>query len=245
MALIVQKFGGSSVADPESIKRVARRIIETKNAGNDVAVVVSAMGDTTDDLIDQALSIDSNPPAREMDISMSLLAMAIHAAGSHAYSFTGSQAGFMTDAQFGTAHIKAVKPDRVRRALDKGSVAIVAGFQGVNEGGDATTLGRGGSDTSAVALAVALDADVCEIYTDVDGVFTADPRIVPTARRIPVIDYESMLEMSSCGSKVLALRCVEYAQRFGMPLHVRSSFSHRRGTLIVPEDVDPRTLPNI
>ena len=151
MALIVQKFGGSSVADPESIKRVARRIIETKNAGNDVAVVVSAMGDTTDDLIDQALSIDSNPPAREMDmlmtagerISMSLLAMAIHAAGSHAYSFTGSQAGFMTDAQFGTAHIKAVKPDRVRRALDKGSVAIVAGFQGVNEGGDATTLGRG------------------------------------------------------------------------------------------------------
>ena len=176
MALIVQKFGGSSVADPESIKRVARRIIETKNAGNDVAVVVSAMGDTTDDLIDQALSIDSNPPAREMDmlmtagerISMSLLAMAIHAAGSHAYSFTGSQAGFMTDAQFGTAHIKAVKPDRVRRALDKGSVAIVAGFQGVNEGGDATTLGRGGSDTSAVALAVALDADICEIYTDVD-----------------------------------------------------------------------------
>ena len=134
---------------------------------------------------------------------------------------------------------------RVRRALDKGSVAIVAGFQGVNEGGDATTLGRGGSDTSAVALAVALDADVCEIYTDVDGVFTADPRIVPTARRIPVIDYESMLEMSSCGSKVLALRCVEYAQRFNMPLHVRSSFSHRRGTLIVPEDVDPRTLPNI
>ena len=241
MALIVQKFGGSSVADPESIKRVARRIIETKNAGNDVAVVVSAMGDTTDDLIDQALSIDSNPPAREMDmlmtagerISMSLLAMAIHAAGSHAYSFTGSQAGFMTDAQFGTAHIKAVKPDRVRRALDKGSVAIVAGFQGVNEGGDATTIGRGGSDTSAVALAV------------VDGVFTADPRIVPTARRIPVIDYESMLEMSSCGSKVLALRCVEYAQRFNMPLHVRSSFSHRRGTLIVPEDVDPRTLPNI
>ena len=189
MALIVQKYGGSSVADPESIKRVARRIIETKNAGNDVAVVVSAMGDTTDDLIDQALSIDSNPPAREMDmlmtagerISMSLLAMAIHAAGSHAYSFTGSQAGFMTDAQFGTAHIKAVKPDRVRRALDLGSVAIVAGFQGVNEGGDATTLGRGGSDTSAVALAVALDADVCEIYTDVDGVFTADPRIVPAA----------------------------------------------------------------
>ena len=253
MALIVQKFGGSSVADPESIKRVARRIIETKNAGNDVAVVVSAMGDTTDDLIDQALSIDSNPPAREMDmlmtagerISMSLLAMAIHAAGAHAYSFTGSQAGFMTDAQFGTAHIKAVKPDRVQNALSLGDVAIVAGFQGINAKGDATTLGRGGSDTSAVALAVALGADICEIYTDVDGVFTADPRIVPKASRIPVIGYDEILEMSSCGSKVLALRCVEYAQRFNMPLHVRSSFSHRPGTLIVPDGVDPRSLPNI
>ena len=238
MALIVQKYGGSSVADADSIKRVARRIIETKNAGNDVAVVVSAMGDTTDDLIDQAMSIDSNPPAREMDmlmtagerISMSLLAMAIHAAGSHAYSFTGSQAGFMTDAQFGAAHIRAVNPDRVRRALNKGS---------------ATTLGRGGSDTSAVALAVALGADVCEIYTDVDGVFTADPRIVPTARRIPAIGYDEILEMSSCGSKVLALRCVEYAQRFKMPLHVRSSFSHRPGTLVLPDGVDPNSLPNV
>ena len=195
MALIVQKYGGSSVADADSIKRVARRIIETKNAGNDVAVVVSAMGDTTDDLIDQAMSIDSNPPAREMDmlmtagerISMSLLAMAIHAAGSHAYSFTGSQAGFMTDAQFGAAHIRAVNPDRVRRALNKGSVAIVAGFQGQSERGDATTLGRGGSDTSAVALAVALGADVCEIYSDVDGVYTADPRVVPRARKLDVI----------------------------------------------------------
>lgn len=253
VALIVQKYGGSSVADTDSILRVAKRIVETKDAGNDVAVVVSAMGDTTDDLIDQAMSIDSNPPAREMDmlmtagerISMSLLAMAIHAAGSHAYSFTGSQAGFMTDAQFGAAHIKAVKPDRVRRALAKGSVAIVAGFQGMNEGGDATTLGRGGSDTSAVALAVALHADVCEIYTDVDGVFTADPRIVPTARRIESIGYEEMLEMSSCGSKVLALRCVEYAQRFAMPLHVRSSFSHRRGTVILPDHVDAHSLPNL
>ena len=251
MALIVQKYGGSSVADADSIKRVARRIIETKNAGNDVAVVVSAMGDTTDDLIDQAMSIDSNPPAREMDmlmtagerISMSLLAMAIHAAGSHAYSFTGSQAGFMTDAQFGAAHIRAVNPDRVRRALNKGSVAIVAGFQGQSERGDATTLGRGGSATSAVA--VALGADVCEIYTDVDGVFTADPRIVPTARRIPAIGYDEILEMSSCGSKVLALRCVEYAQRFKMPLHVRSSFSHRPGTLVLPDGVDPNSLPNV
>ncbi|RBP97248.1 aspartate kinase [Bifidobacterium aemilianum] len=252
MALIVQKYGGSSVADAESLKRVARRIIETKRAGNEVAVVVSAMGDTTDDLIDQAMSIDSNPPAREMDmlmtagerISMSLLAMAIHSAGSEAYSFTGSQAGFMTDACFGAAHIKSVKPARVREALDKGCVAIVAGFQGMNEGGDATTLGRGGSDTSAVALAVALGADVCEIYTDVDGIFTADPRIVPTAKRIPAIGYEDILEMASCGSKVLALRCVEYAQRFNMPLHVRSSFSHRPGTLIVPDGVNPQSLPN-
>ena len=176
---------------------------------------------------------------------MSLLAMAIHAQGSHAYSFTGSQAGFMTDAQFGAAHIRAVKPDRVQHALKKGSVAIVAGFQGISEIGDDTTLGRGGSDTSAVALAVALGADICEIYTDVDGVFTADPRIVPTAKRIPVIDYDSMLEMSSCGSRVLALRCVEYAQRFSMPLHVRSSFSHRNGTLVVPNGVDPKSLPNL
>ncbi|WEV46406.1 aspartate kinase [Bifidobacterium sp. ESL0690] len=253
MALIVQKYGGSSVADAESIKRVAKRIVETKRKGNNVAVVVSAMGDTTDDLIDQAMSIDSNPPAREMDmlmtagerISMSLLAMAIHAAGERAYSFTGSQAGFMTDAQFGAAHIKAVKPERVAHVVHDGKIAIVAGFQGINADGDYTTLGRGGSDTSAVALAVALGADICEIYTDVDGIFTADPRIVPSARRIPSISYDAILEMASCGSKVLALRCVEYAQRFNMPLHVRSSFSHRMGTLVVPEGVDARELPNL
>ena len=245
MALIVQKYGGSSVADTESIKRVAKRVVETEKKGNKVAVVVSAMGDTTDDLIDQALSIDSNPPEREMDmlmtagerISMSLLAMAIHAEGSRAHSFT--------DARYGAAHIKAVRPDRVKNALSLGDIAIVAGFQGINAKGDATTLGRGGSDTSAVALAVALGADICEIYTDVDGIFTADPRIVPSARRIPSIDYESILEMASCGSKVLALRCVEYAQRFNMPLHVRSSFSRRPGTLVVPDGIDPRTLPNL
>ena len=245
MALIVQKYGGSSVADTESIKRVAKRVVETEKKGNKVAVVVSAMGDTTDDLIDQALSIDSNPPEREMDmlmtagerISMSLLAMAIHA--------EGSRAGFFTDARYGAAHIKAVRPDRVKNALSLGDIAIVAGFQGINAKGDATTLGRGGSDTSAVALAVALGADICEIYTDVDGIFTADPRIVPSARRIPSIDYESILEMASCGSKVLALRCVEYAQRFNMPLHVRSSFSRRPGTLVVPDGIDPRTLPNL
>ncbi len=189
MALIVQKYGGSSVADTESIKRVAKRVVETEKKGNKVAVVVSAMGDTTDDLIDQALSIDSNPPEREMDmlmtagerISMSLLAMAIHAEGSRAHSFTGQQAGFFTDARYGAAHIKAVRPDRVKNALSLGDIAIVAGFQGINAKGDATTLGRGGSDTSAVALAVALGADICEIYTDVDGIFTADPRIVPSA----------------------------------------------------------------
>ena len=253
MALIVQKFGGSSVADTDSIKRVARRIIDTKKKGNDVAVVVSAMGDTTDDLIDQAKDIDPYPPDREMDmlmtagerISMSLLAMAIHAQGAHAHSFTGQQAGFLTDTQYGAAHIKAVKPDRVKQVLDQGDVAIVAGFQGINSKGDATTLGRGGSDTSAVALAVALEADVCEIYTDVDGIFTADPRIVPTARRIPAISYEAILEMAACGSKVLALRCVEYAQRFKMPVHVRSSFSHRPGTLVLPDGVDPRSIPNL
>ncbi|MBW3088294.1 aspartate kinase [Bifidobacterium sp. 82T24] len=253
MALIVQKYGGSSVADTDSIKRVARRIIETKKKGNDVAVVVSAMGDTTDDLIDQALDIDAKPPEREMDmlmtagerISMSLLAMAIHAQGVRAHSFTGQQAGFLTDARYGAAHIRAVKPKRVAEVLNQGDVAIVAGFQGINVKGDATTLGRGGSDTSAVALAVALGADVCEIYTDVDGVFTADPRIVPTARRIPAISYEAILEMAACGSKVLALRCVEYAERFKMPLHVRSSFSHRPGTLILPEGADPRSIPNL
>ncbi len=252
VALIVQKYGGSSVADSDSIKRVAKRIIATKKAGNDVAVVVSAMGDTTDDLIDQALDMDSNPPAREMDmlmtagerISMSLLAMAIHAQGDKAHSFTGSQAGFMTDARYGAAHIRAVHPHRVAEALGNGEVGIVAGFQGVNPDGDATTLGRGGSDTSAVALAVALHADVCEIYTDVDGVFTADPRIVPTARRIPVISYEEMMEMAASGSKILALRCVEYAQRFHMPIHVRSSFSHRSGTLIIPQGMNPGIVPN-
>ncbi len=253
MALIVQKYGGSSVADTESIKRVAKRVVETKKKGNRVAVVVSAMGDTTDDLIDQALSIDSNPPEREMDmlmtagerISMSLLAMAIHAAGEPC-AFVHRSAGRILHRHplRRRAHQGREARPRAERAV-VGDVAIVAGFQGINAKGDATTLGRGGSDTSAVALAVALGADICEIYTDVDGVFTADPRIVPKASRIPVIGYDEILEMSSCGSKVLALRCVEYAQRFNMPLHVRSSFSHRPGTLIVPDGVDPRSLPNI
>ena len=247
MGLIVQKYGGSSVADAASIKRVAKRIAEAKRAGDDVVVVVSAMGDTTDELIDLANEITPLPPAREMDIlltageriSMSLLAMAIANLGVHAQSFTGQQAGVITDEFHGKARIIDVRASRIRAALDAGNVAIVAGFQGVNpDTNDVTTLGRGGSDTTAVALAAALEADVCEIYTDVDGVFTADPRIVPTARKLDRITYEEMLDMAASGAKVLMLRCVEYARRTGVPIHVRSSFSGRTGTLVTDEPAD-------
>ena len=242
MALVVQKYGGSSVADADCVKRVAQRIVATKKAGNDVVVVVSAMGDTTDDLIDKAKQVSPLPPARELDmlltagerISMALLAMAIANLGHEARSFTGSQAGVITDGTHGRAKIIDVTPGRIRSALDEGSICIVAGFQGVSQNSkDITTLGRGGSDTTAVALAAALGADVCEIYTDVDGIFTADPRIVPTARRIPTISYEEMLEMAACGAKILHLRCVEYARRYSMPIHVRSSFSQKTGTWVV------------
>ncbi|GLY81540.1 aspartate kinase [Actinoallomurus iriomotensis] len=241
MALVVQKYGGSSVADAESIKRVAQRIANTKRDGHDVAVVVSAMGDTTDELIDLANQVSPLPPARELDmlltsgerISMALLAMAIANLGHEARSFTGSQAGVITDGSHGKARIIDVTPGRIRGALDDGLIAIVAGFQGVSQDSkDVTTLGRGGSDTTAVALAAALGADVCEIYTDVDGIFTADPRIVPAARRIPDISYEEMMEMAACGAKILHLRCVEYARRYAMPIHVRSSFSHKTGTWV-------------
>ncbi len=241
MALVVQKYGGSSVADANSIKRVAQRIVSTKRAGHDVAVVVSAMGDTTDELIDLANQVSPLPPARELDmlltsgerISMALLAMAIANLGHEARSFTGSQAGVITDGSHGKARIIDVTPGRIRGALDEGLIAIVAGFQGVSQDTkDITTLGRGGSDTTAVALAAALGADVCEIYTDVDGIFTADPRIVPAARRIPFISYEEMMEMAACGAKILHLRCVEYARRYGMPIHVRSSFSQKTGTWV-------------
>ena len=251
---VVQKFGGSSVADAASIQRVAQRIVDTKARGADVVVVISAMGDTTDELMDLALQVSPQPRPRELDMlltagermSAALLAMAINDLGFEARSFTGSQAGVITTGTHGDARIIDITPGRIRTALDDGDIVIVAGFQGVSQTSkDVTTLGRGASDTTAVALAASLGADFCEIYSDVDGVFTADPRIVPTARRIPVIDYESMLEMSSCGSKVLALRCVEYAQRFGMPLHVRSSFSHRNGTLILPEGVSPASVPNL
>ena len=249
--LIVQKFGGSSVADAAGIKRVAERVVETQRAGHEVVVVVSAMGDTTDELLDLAGELTDSAPAREMDmllsagerISMALLAMAINQLGAKAQSFTGSQAGMITDGIHGKARIIDVDPHRVRTALDKGNVAIVAGFQGMSrESHDITTLGRGGSDTTAVALAAALDADVCEIYTDVDGVFTADPRVVPAAKKIERISSEEMLELAASGAKILHLRCVEYARRFGVPLHVRSSFSHNEGTWVLPSPEDKITV---
>jgi aspartate kinase len=242
VSLIVQKYGGSSVADAESIKRVAKRIVETRKAGHEVVVVVSAMGDTTDELMDLANEVVPQPSGRELDmlltagerISMALLAMAIKGLGVEARSYTGSQAGMITDAQHGSARIVDVTPDRVRAALDAGAVAIVAGFQGFNRGtGDITTLGRGGSDTTAVALAAALRADVCEIYTDVDGIFTTDPRMVPSARKIEKITSEEMLELAAAGAKVLYIRAVEYARRHGVTLHVRSSFNNNTGTLVV------------
>ena len=243
MRLIVQKYGGSSVADAEGIKRVAKRIVEARRAGNEVVVVVSAMGDTTDELLDLAASVSPLTPGRELDmlltsgerISMSLLAMAIRGLGVEARSYTGSQAGMLTDARHGSARIVDVSPKRVREALDVGAVAIVAGFQGMNKGtGDITTLGRGGSDTTAVALAAALNADVCEIYTDVDGIFTADPRVVPSARKIDHITSEEMLELAAAGAKVLYIRAVEYARRHGVTLHVRSSFNNTEGTIVSP-----------
>jgi aspartate kinase len=241
MALVVQKYGGSSVADAEGIKRVAKRIVASRQAGNQVVVVVSAMGDTTDELIDLANQVTPAPPGRELDmlltsgerISMALLAMAIATLGMEARSFTGSQAGVITDEVHGFARIIDVTPGRISSALADGAIPIVAGFQGVSQTTkDITTLGRGGSDTTAIALAAALSADVCEIYTDVDGVFTEDPRLVAGARRIARISYEEMLEMAACGAKVLIPRCVEYARRYGLPIHVRSSFSDKTGTWV-------------
>ncbi|MFW0108848.1 aspartate kinase [Rothia sp. P7181] len=253
MSLIVQKFGGSSVADADGIKRVAKRIVDTRKAGNDVVVVVSAMGDTTDELLDLAAEITSDSsPSRELDmlltagerISMAALSMAINSLGVKAKSFTGSQAGMITDGVHGAARLVEVTPQRIHAALAEGDIAIVAGFQGMNrQTGDITTLGRGGSDTTAVALAAALNADVCEIYSDVDGVFSADPRVVPTAHKLETITSEEMLEMAANGSKILHLRCVEYARRFNLKLHVRSSFSELEGTLVIPENSEELT-PN-
>ena len=248
VSLIVQKFGGSSLADADSVKRVARRIVATKAEGHQVVVVVSAMGDTTDELLDLAEQVSPKPPARELDmlltsgerISMALLAMAISDLGEDARSYTGSQAGLITDSAHGAARIIDVTPGRIAEALNEGAIPIVAGFQGVaQDTKDITTLGRGGSDTTAVALAAALEASVCEIYTDVDGVFSADPRVVPAARKLEFVTYEEMLELAAVGAKVLHLRCVEYARRFDLPIHVRSSFSQREGTYVLsPEAIE-------
>ncbi|GAA0327149.1 MAG: aspartate kinase [Micropruina glycogenica] len=238
---VVQKFGGSSVADAASIKRVAQRIVDTKARGAEVVVVISAMGDTTDELMDLALQVSPQPRPRELDMlltagermSAALLAMAINDLAFEARSFTGSQAGVITTGTHGDARIIDITPGRIETALEDGDIVIVAGFQGVSQTSkDITTLGRGASDTTAVALAAALGADYCEIYSDVDGVFTADPRIVPGATRIPEISYEEMLEMAAQGAKILHLRCVEYARRENVPVHVRSSFSTKPGTWV-------------
>ena len=247
MSIVVQKYGGSSVADAAGIKRVARRIVDTKVSGHDVVVVVSAMGDTTDELRDLAEQVSPAPPPRELDmlltagerISMALLAMAIAELGQTAKSFTGSQAGVITDSAHGKAKIIDITPGRIENAIAQGAIAIVAGFQGVSQDTkDITTLGRGASDTTAVALAAALGAQVCEIYSDVDGVFSADPRLVPTARKLDRISHEEMLEMAACGAKILHLRCVEYARRYDIPIHVRSSFSLKEGTWILPDPLE-------
>jgi aspartate kinase len=254
MGLIVAKFGGSSVADAAGILRVAKRITDTKRAGNEVVVVVSAMGDTTDDLIDLAKQVSPNPPGRELDmlltagerISMAVLAMAINDLGYEARSYTGSQAGLITDSSHGKARIVDVTPGRIQEALRENAIPIVAGFQGVSQDTkDITTLGRGGSDLTAVALAAALYADVCEIYTDVDGIFSADPRIAPKARHVPRITYDEMMELAAAGAKVLHLRCVEYAKRFDLPIHVRSSFSDKEGTFVIADLSDQSKLKKL
>jgi len=240
MAIIVQKYGGSSVADVARIRLVAERVRARRAEGHRLVVVVSAMGDTTDELLGLAKQVSPDPPRRELDmlltcgerISMALLSMALQQLEVPAISFTGSQSGIITDESHASARIVEVRPVRILEELERDRVVIVAGYQGVSRQREVTTLGRGGSDTTAVALAAALGADFCEIYTDVDGVFTADPRIVPAARRIPQISYEEMLEMAASGAKVLMLRCVEYARRYGIPIHVRSSFSNQEGTWV-------------
>ncbi|MBI3087618.1 MAG: aspartate kinase [Candidatus Omnitrophica bacterium] len=239
-SLIVQKFGGSSVANPERIKRVAQRVVETRRQGRDVVVVVSALGDTTDELLELARQISQDPPERELDmlmatgeqVSVALLAMAIEELGEDAISFTGAQVGIRTDSSHTKAKLIDINARRIQQELAKGRVVIVAGFQGISVNQDITTLGRGGSDLTAVALAEALDADACEIYTDVEGVFTADPRIVPNAHKLKSISYDEMLEMASLGAQVMQARSIFVAKRFDVPIHVRSSFSSREGTMI-------------
>ncbi|WP_274651765.1 aspartate kinase [Paenibacillus humicola] len=245
MSLIVMKFGGSSVGTIERMQRVARRIADYMEAGHRVAVVVSAMGDTTDDLIDQSKQLNPNPPAREMDMllttgeqmSVALLSMAIHQLGREAVSLTGWQAGFRTEPVHSKARITDIRPDRILRALDEGKAVVVAGFQGMTEDGEITTFGRGGSDTTAVALAAAIQADVCEIFTDVDGVYSTDPRIVKNARKLAEISYDEMLELANLGAAVLHPRAVEYAKHHNVKLIVRSSFTHNEGTTVKEEAV--------
>ncbi|MBV9120559.1 MAG: aspartate kinase [Chloroflexi bacterium] len=249
MSLIIQKYGGSSVKDVDRIKAVAQRVADRQREGNDLVVVVSAMGDTTDDLIDLAQRIMPQPEAREMDmllstgelISSALVAMALHQLGCKAVALSGPQAGIMTDATFNKAKISAIDPERLRRELGSGKVVIVAGFQGLTDDQDIATLGRGGSDTTAVALAARLEADACEIYTDVDGVYTADPRVVPEARKLDTISFEEMLEMAQMGAKVMHPRAVELGQIYGMPITVRSSYSDREGTIIGVENLNKVT----
>ncbi len=244
MALVVQKYGGTSVGDADRIRAVAEHVARTRRAGDGVVVVVSAMGHSTDELLRLANEVSSVHPPRELDmlvtvgerISMSLLCMALADMGVEATSYTGSQAGIITDTDHTKAKILDVRPDRLREALEEGRVPVVGGFQGVSTAKDVTTLGRGGSDLTAVALAAALGADACEIYTDVPGVFSADPRIVPSARRLPKVSYDEMLEIAASGGRVLMLRSVEYAKTHAIPLHVRSSFTWQEGTLIAEED---------
>jgi len=254
MPLIVQKYGGTSVGDAERIKRVAARVAATRREGNDVIVVVSAMGGTTDQLIDLARQVSPAPPGREMDmlltagerIAMALLAIAIHEEGVEAVSFTGSQAGILTDSSHGQAKIQEIRSFRVEESLRDGKVVIVAGFQGVDpESKDVTTLGRGGSDATAVALAAANRADVCEIYTDVDGVFTADPRVVPDARKLDEVSFDEMLELAATGSRVLMLRSVEFGRNFNIPLHVRSSFHDGPGTWVKEKTMEQAIISGV
>lgn len=246
MSLIVAKFGGTSVGSPNRIKQVAKRLVNMKRAGDDVVAVVSAMGKSTDDLLELARTVNDKPPAREMDmllstgeqVSMSILAMAIEALGVPAVSLTGWQVGIVTDDLHTKAKIEQVNPGRIEQELAQGRIVIVAGFQGVTEHGDVTTLGRGGSDTTAVAIAAGIDADTCEIYSDVDGVYTADPRIAPHARKLDAISYEEMLELAACGSGVLQMRSVEFARTYGVVIHCRSTFSDEPGTLVKEADED-------
>jgi len=240
LALIVQKYGGSSVSSPEKIKEIAKRVLATKRKGNNVVTVVSAMGNTTDELLELASQVNSHPPKRELDmllstgeiVSSALLSMALHSLGGKVVAFSGPQVGIITDEAYSKARILKIETERIRKEIREDKIVVVAGYQGVTSQNTITTLGRGGSDTTAVALAAALGADLCEIYTDVEGVYTADPRIVPQAQKLKHISYEEMLEMASLGAKVIHLRAVEMAKKYKVPLHIRSSFSQKEGTII-------------